>query len=88
VLIPGSVTVIEAAAFSGCLSLSEVDFARPSGLLAIKAGAFASCKSLRSFHIVGSVSDLADDFIAQSGVCEVTVDDRITNIFGLLILFL
>jgi hypothetical protein len=35
----------------------------------------SGCPELTSFHIVGSVSNIAATFIECSGVCEITVDD-------------
>jgi hypothetical protein len=75
VFIPGSVTVIESCAFSNCQLLSEVDFGKPSNLSRIESCAFWSCFSLHSFYIVGSVSHIDVDFIRDSGVREIIVDE-------------
>jgi hypothetical protein len=71
---PSNLSVIGNSAFAHCDFLSEVNFRGASKLSIIGANAFEFCPSLQRFHIVGSVSNIGQNFIGVSGVSDITVD--------------
>ncbi len=64
VVIPESVTVImgnkeqKSGAFSGCVTLSTIDFG--TGLTSIGAYAFQNCISLKNLHIPANIQEISD----------------------------
>jgi hypothetical protein len=60
VTIPGSVTVIGSAAFSGCKKLTSITI--PDSVVKIGGEAFGFCEKLASVMVPSSVADLASDF--------------------------
>jgi hypothetical protein len=79
VLIPANVVGIAESAFEDCVSLVEVDFVLPSKLASIASMTFRGCESLTHFRIVGSVQRIDGNFLQDSGVRQVTVDEENTQ---------
>lgn len=86
VTIPACVTEIDANAFDGCTSLSEVKFEKGSKLKRVNTFAFKDCTSLKSISFPTSLEALGDRvFYGCTSLEEVEYDgDKITSC-GLLI---
>jgi len=77
--IPGSVTSLEAGAFSGCSSLTSVTM--PNSVSAIPDSTFQGCYSLTSVAIGSSVSTIGDcAFESCSNLTSVTMPSGISSI--------
>ena len=73
--IPSSVTIIDNDAFSGCSSLTSVDFGENSNLTTIDNDAFNGCRNLTSITIPESVTTIGDyAFDGCGSLNEVTIE--------------
>jgi len=81
VTIPSSVTSIGASAFSGCTSLTSVNFAANSRITIIGSSAFNGCKSLTSVIIPNSVTSIGGSaFSGCASLASVTIGSSVTSI--------
>ena len=77
VTIPDTVTVIGAAAFRYCYSLSGVTI--PNGVKTIGLAAFQSCQSMKSITIPSGVTFVGALAFANTGISTVTIPATLTH---------
>jgi hypothetical protein len=73
--IPESVTIIEDAAFEGCLSLTNVTI--PDSVTSIGGWAFSGCTGLTSIAIPDSVSSIGDKAFRSTGLISMAIPDSV-----------
>ena len=79
VVVPDSVTSIEASAFSGCTNLTSVTI--PNSVTSIGSSAFNNCSGLTSVTIPDSVTNIGyAAFNGCSGLTSVAIPNSVTNI--------
>jgi serine acetyltransferase len=73
------VTIIEAAAFAKCESLTSITI--PNSVTSIGVAAFAECTSLTGITIPDSVTTIANSFFYQcTSLTSITIGNRVTRI--------
>ncbi len=77
--IPGTVTSIGDAAFSGCTGLTAIEI--PSSVTSIGSSAFSGCTGLTSIEIPNTVTSIGNSlFLGCTGLTTATIPDEITTI--------
>lgn len=80
VIIPDGVTAIEANAFEGCTSITEIRI--PSSVESISGNAFLNCTSLKTLEISEGLLELCDNvFDGCTNLKEVALPDSLVVIF-------
>ncbi len=77
--IPGTVTSIGDAAFSGCTGLTAIEI--PSSVTSIGSSAFSGCTGLTAIEIPNTVTSIGNSlFLGCTGLTTATIPDEITTI--------
>ena len=78
--IPASVTTIGSHAFGSCINPNFEVIVIPNSVTTIGEGAFYGCKYLCDVTLSNSITEIADDLFAYSGIEDIDIPESVTTI--------
>lgn len=78
--IPASVTTIGSHAFGNCINPNFEVIVIPNSVTTIGEGAFYGCKYLCDVTLSNSITEIADDLFAYSGIEDIDIPESVTTI--------